>query len=200
MTTIISGTPDKLCAHSLRRSTLTLLAAVGTPAALIIVSLSIHGWTAVDWIGAVVWGGIATFTITIGLMAARLNRWTHFDLLETLGSIFAQPGADVAWVLGIILQMGAGVLMAIAWVYTMALFGWRAFWVTGLFWGAVCFGLMLMLMSSLGVVHHGMRQGKHADPGPALTNFGRRTPLMLLGAMLFYGVMLGLFYQWWPIG
>lgn len=90
--------------------------------------------------------------------------------------------------------------MAIAWVYTMELIGWRAFWVTGLLWGGVCWALLMVLMSSVGVAHHGMRRREHAHPGPFMVHYGRRTPVILLGALLTYGVMPGLFYQWWPIG
>ncbi|WP_159943344.1 MULTISPECIES: hypothetical protein [unclassified Nocardiopsis] len=60
--------------------------------------------------------------------------------------------------------------------------------------------LALVMLSSVGAVHPAMRRGREGDPGAAARNFGSMTPPGSLMGHLVYGLVLGLGYQYLPLG
>ena len=197
--TVVTGTPETRTRHSQLGGTLAVLTAMGIPAGLCIISLAIHGWTAISWVGALVWGGAATVVLTVAMSVGKQMGMTRLDSLELLGSTVAQPDTRHARVLGGIIRLSTGAMLAVAWAYTMELFNWEAYWLTGLFWGALLWGLAALMMTGIGVVHPSIRRGNHPDPGPAATNYGKMTPLSSLVGYLLYGLTIGLFYNWFPL-
>lgn len=66
--------------------------------------------------------------------------------------------------------------------------------------GVILTVLALIMMSGIGPFHLAVREGRMRDPGPAATNFGTLTPLGSLVGHVLYGVVLGMGYQFLPVG
>lgn len=125
---------------------------------------------------------------------------TRMDLLDLLGSMFAEPGTSASRATGALIHHMNGALLAVAWAYGVAMIGWSANWISVLWWGVVLWILALLMMTTIGAVHPAIRRGEQDDPGTAATNFGKMTPMGSLIAHLIYGIVLGLLYQTWPLG
>lgn len=198
--TVFSGMGDARTEHTLSWGLLGLMVSMVVPGALIVAGVSAQGWTAISWAGAIVWGVVATAVFTVFSMMGKAMGMTRMDLLDLLGSTVARPGSTASKMTGLTVHHVNGAILAVAWAYGTALFGWPANWATGLVWGAVLTVLALLMMTTIGTVHPAMRRGAEPDPGPAATNFGSMTPLGSLLGHLVYGLVLGLTYSAWPLG
>jgi hypothetical protein len=197
--TVYSGMGDARAEHTLSWGALGLMVSMVVPVGLIVAGVAAQGWTAISWAGAIVWGIVATAVFTVFSMMGRAMGMTRMDLLDLLGSMVARPGSTASKTTGLMVHHVNGAILAVAWAYGAALFGWPANWATGLVWGAVLTVRALLMMSTIGTVHPAMRRGQEPDPGPAATNFGSVTPLGSLLGHLVYGLVLGLTYSAWPL-
>lgn len=196
---ITTGTPDTRTEHSKGLAGFNVMVAVLIPAALFLAGLFAEGFEAVSWLGAIVWGVVAGLVMTGVTRMARTAGMTRMNLLDMLGSMVAEPGTDKSRNIGLAMHLVDSALLALAWVYTMAWFNWPANWFTGLLWGAFISVLALLMLSSIGVIHPKIRQGRQDDPGPAAINMGKMTPVGLVIDHLIYGFLLGILYQWLPL-
>jgi fatty acid desaturase len=178
---------------------LGLLTSVMIPAAIAIIGILALGWGAISWLGAIVWGVMATIAFTAVGMIGKAMGMTRMDLLDLLGSMMAEPGTGASRATGAVIHHMNGALLAVAWAYGTALIGVPANWLTGLAWGVILWALALLMMTTLGAVHPAIRRGEQDDPGPAATNFGRMTPVGSLIGHLVYGLALGFAYAAWPL-
>lgn len=197
--TVFSGTDCAHSRHAVSWAPLGLMGSMAVPIALIVLGIARLGWAAISWPGAIVWGVVATAAFTLVSIMGKAMGMTRMDLLDLLGSMVASPGSGTARGIGLVVHHANGVVLAVAWAYGTALFGWPASWLTGLIWGAVLTVLALLMMSTIGVAHPAMRRGEQDDPGVAATNFGAMTPVGSLVGHLVYGVVLGLTYAAWPL-
>lgn len=170
------------------------------PAAVAIIGIALLGWAEISWLGAIVWGVVATIVFTLFSIMGGAMGMTRMDLLDLLGSMMATPGSTASRAIGAVIHHVNGALLAIAWAYGVALAGLPANWLTAMGWGVILWLLALLMMSTMGSVHPAIRRGEQEDPGPAATNFGAMTPLGSLIGHLVYGAVLGLAYQTWPLG
>ena len=179
---------------------LGLLFSLGVPVLLIIWGIAALGPGAIDWASAIVWGIIATVAFTLmGIMGQKVGM-TQMDILDLLGGAVAEPGSGRAKGIGAVVHHVNGAILAVAWAYGVGLVGVAANWVSGLWWGVILTVLALIMISSIGPFHPAVREGRTRDPGPAATNFGTLTPLGSLMGHVLYGVVLGLGYQYLPVG
>jgi hypothetical protein len=175
------------------------MVSMGTPVAVALIGISVLGWNEIHWLGAIVWGVVATFTFMLFAMMGRAMGMTRMDLLDLLGSTVAKPHTAASRALGAVIHHVNGALLAVAWAYGAALVNLPANWATAIAWSILLWMLALLLMTTLGAVHPAIRRGWQDDPGTAAMNFGKLTPLGSLLGHLVYGLVLGLTYQTWPL-
>lgn len=131
--TITTGTPKSPGEHSWPASLGTLAVGFGTPLVLGVMGLALHGWEAINWTGAVVWGAVASAGMSAFMETAYRIGLTRMSLLEMFGSSTFAPGTTRAWVWGTFTHLIDGAVLRVAYAYAMALFGWEISGVTGLF-------------------------------------------------------------------
>lgn len=184
--------------HS-RLAPLGFLLSMAVPAAIAIIGVAALGFNDIDWLGAIVWGVVATVAFSaLGVMGTATGM-TRMDIFDTLGSWVAPAGSGTARVIGILMHHTNGALLAIAWAYGVALVDLPANWWTALLWGVVLTVLTWLMMSTIGSVHPAIRHGELDDPGVMMLNLGQMTPLGSLMGHLVYGLVLGIAYDAWPL-
>ena len=196
----IGGRGESRAQHSQVLALLGFMISMAVPAVIAIIGIVVLGFDEIHWLGAIVWGVVATLAFTLFSIMGEAMGMTRMDILDLLGSMMAQPGSTAARAIGAMIHHANGALLAIAWAYEVALIGLPANWLTGLAWGAILTALALLMMSTMGAVHPAIRKGEQEDPGLMATNFGAMTPLGSLMGHLVYGLVLGLTYQMWPLG
>jgi len=148
------------------------------------------------------WGFVGTVVLT-GLMAGcQALGLTRMNMPFMLGTMFT-PNRDRAKIAGFGAHLLNGWLFAC--IYAAAFQSWRrANWWLGAAIGLVHALLVLVAgMSLLPALHPRMADEHHgptptkqlAPPGFMARNYGRRTPLSVVGAHLIYGGILGAFYR-----
>lgn len=200
MATIVTGTPQRRDSHSTLLAPAGLAISMAVPIAIIVWGIGAEGWSAISWLGAVVWGIVATVAFTLVSMMGKAVGMTQMDLLDLLGSVVAEPHSSRARSIGAVIHHMNGAILAIGGAYGAVLIGTELGWFLGAVWGVVLWLLALLMMSTIGAVHPAMRRQAQDDPGPAATNFGRMTPVGSLVGHLVWGIVLGLLYQTWPLG
>jgi hypothetical protein len=196
----IGGRSETQTQHSPKLAPLGFMLSMAIPAAIAIIGIIVLGFDEIYWLGAIVWGVVATLAFTLFSLMGSAMGMTRMDILDLLGSMLAEPGSTASQAIGAVIHHTNGALLAIAWAYGVGLLGLPANWLTGLGWGAILTLLALLMLSTIGAVHPGIRMGEQEDPGLMATNFGAMTPLGSLMGHLVYGLVLGLTYQTWPIG
>jgi hypothetical protein len=178
---------------------LGFLLSMAVPAAIAIIGVTTLGFGEIEWLGAIVWGVIATVAFSLlGLMGTATGM-TRMDIFNTLGSWVAPADSAKARSIGILMHHTNGALLAIAWAYGVALVDLPANWWTALLWGGVLTVLTWLMMSTIGSVHPAIRRGELDDPGFMMLNLGPMTPLGSLMGHLAYGLVLGIGYDAWPL-
>lgn len=196
---IVTGTMETRTEHSTGLGALGFLFSMGVPAAIAIGGLAALGWGAISWPGAIVWGVVAAFAMSLFIDMGRAMGMTKMDLNDLLGSMFLRPHSAPSRRLGSIIHHTDGALLAIAWAYGVALVGWPANWASGVLWGIALWLLALIMMTTMGAVHPAIRKGEEEDPGTAAVNFGKMTPIGSFFSHAVYGFVLGILYQTWPL-
>jgi len=172
---------------------------MGVPAVIAIGGIMTLGWTAISWAGAIVWGAVAVAIMAVFMIIGNRMGMTRLDLFELLGSTVSSAHTTRSRLIGAMIHVMDGGLLAIAWAYGAAIVGWPANWASGLAWGVALWVLALLMMSSIGAVHPAIRKGEEEDPGTIAMNFGKMTPIGILLGHLVYGGVLGLLYQGLPL-
>jgi hypothetical protein len=194
------GSQESRTQHSPVWGPIGFMTSMAIPAAIAIIGIVVLGWAEISWLGAIIWGVVATIAFTLFSMMGSAMGMSRMDLLDLLGSTVAPPGSTASRAIGAMLHLGNGALLAIAWVYGVALVGLPANWLTAVGWSVILWALALLMMSTMGSVHPAIKKGEQEDPGPAAINFGAMTPVGSLIGHLVYGLVLGLAYQFWPLG
>lgn len=197
---VMAGTRETQTEHTVEWSLVGVMLAMGVPVIVAVTGVAVHGFGAIRWLDAIVWGVVATVAFTVFSMMGKRMGMTRMDLLDLLGSMFAPPGSTVSRALGAGMHHMNGALLAIAWAYGAVLVGVSANVGSAVAWSVVLWVLALVLMSSIGGVHPAIRRGDQVDPGPAATHLGAMTPVGSLVGHIVYGVVLGLGYQFLPLG
>ncbi len=194
------GAQENRSQHSPAWGSVGLMMSMAIPMAIAIIGIALLEGGEISWLGAIVWGVVATIAFTLFSMMGKAVGMTHMDLLDLLGSMVAPVGSTASRAIGALIHHANGALLAIAWAYGVALVGLPANWLTAVGWGVILWILALLMMSTIGAVHPAIRRGDQEDPGPAATNFGAMTPVGSLMGHLVYGLVLGVAYQAWPLG
>jgi fucose permease len=149
---------------------------------------------------ALVWGGVATVSMTALLEGAMYLGWTRMSLPFILGTAVTSDRRKAAFY-GAAIHMMNGLLFAFGYAAAFQSLG-RATWWIGALLGVAHTGAALVLMPFIAGVHPRMAtevDGPDArnalqPPGFFALNYGRRTPLFALTSHLLYGIILGALY------
>jgi hypothetical protein len=82
---IRTGTPETRTEHSKALVAVGVGLAVGVPAVLTVGGYTSTGWDGISWIGAIVWGLVATFVMTAMDRVSRSEGMTRMDIPDMLG-------------------------------------------------------------------------------------------------------------------
>lgn len=194
---LTTGTLDTKTEHREGPAYLNVATAVGIPFLIGVIGLAVRGWDAISWVGAILWGFVATVFAAFVYLVARTLEVTRMNIFDLLGSFAAPAGSDRARRLGVLILHGVGILQGVAWAFGCALVGVPTNWFTGLVWGLILTVLAAMFLSSIGAVHPRIRRGEAPDPGPLAVHMGAMTPTALLISHALYGLVLGWGYAAW---
>ncbi len=158
---------------------------------------SLAGQYSAGW--AIFAGAIGAMAMLVVIYGGRAMGMTKMDLLRTLGTMVQPKGStNVVYGIGLMmhLMMGAafgllhtGLLHAFDPTSTGAATG------LGILIGAVhgmivTGGMPIMLRMG----HPLVKDGTIDDPGPAMTGFGKMTPIGMVMAHVVYGIVVGAIY------
>lgn len=153
-----------------------------------------------NWGQTLLWGGIATVTLTSILEGALYLGWTRMSLPYILGTIVTS-NRRVAPFVGAGLHLLNGYVFAIGYALAFEIIGTANWWIGGLL-GIAHSGVVLILLPFIAGVHPRMATEQDGpDVRPALQppgffalNYGRRTPLFGLFSHIVFGLIMGAFY------
>ncbi|MGD2070638.1 MAG: hypothetical protein PVI57_18340 [Gemmatimonadota bacterium] len=148
-----------------------------------------------------VWGGIATVSMTTVLETAMAMGWTRMSLPYILGTIVTS-NRRTAPLIGMGLNFVVGILFAFGYALAFESLGRADGWI-GAALGAVHTAAILVILPFAAGFHPRMateQDGPGArtalqPPGFFALYYGRRTPLFWLLSHLLYGLILGAFYH-----
>ncbi len=192
---IKTGTGEIRTEQSKTGAVASVVIALGVPALLTLLGLSIMGFGAISWAGAIVWGVVAALVMWGFMTMGQRMGMTHMDLPNLLGSMFAEPRTSTSQGIGLGIHLTIGALLAISWAYTTALFAWPATWLSAMVWAMFVSLLAILLISSMMIFHPKIRAGAPEVSGPAGADLGATTTAIIVVAHLLYGFVLGLMYQ-----
>ncbi len=162
-----------------------------------ILATSLAGQYSAGW--AILAGAIGAAAMLVVIYGGRAMGMTKMDLLRTLGTMVQPKGStNVVYGIGLMmhLMMGAafgllhtGLLHAFDPSSTGAATG------LGILIGAV-HGMMVTVAMPvmLKMGHPLVKDGTIDDPGPAMTGFGKMTPMGMVMAHVVYGILVGAIY------
>jgi hypothetical protein len=147
------------------------------------------------------WGFAATVILTTTILACQSFGYTRIDMPFVLGTMLT-TNRDVAKVVGYAMHIILGWLVALLYALFFASLGQATWWnglVLGLIQGAAVCVIVLPLLPG---IHPRMVSDSRGPqptrllepPGFLATNYGRRTPLVLIAAHALFGIVLGAFY------
>jgi hypothetical protein len=153
-------------------------------------------------LGWLLWGFVATLTMTALMSAAQAARWTRLSLPYLLGTMVT-PDRDRAVLLGFAIHLANGWLLAL--IYAAAFHSWNlATWWAGAAIGAVHALFVLTIgMSLLPALHPRIANEQQGPtvrrqiepPGFLALHYGFQTPLTLFAGHLVFGALFGAFYR-----
>ena len=147
-----------------------------------------------------VWGIAATVLLTTLTVAAQSLGLTRIDIPFILGTMVT-PDRDRAKAIGVFVHMFNGWVFAL--LYAFLFEQVRPSWEFGAMAGAIQgFFVVVVVLPNLPGIHPRMVSDARGPeptrllepPGFLATNYGRITPLVVVGAHAAYGALLGAFY------
>ena len=158
-----------------------------------------------DVLGLVVGALLGTLVMTAVMETAQAARITRISIPFMLGAMVSDRRATIR-VAGFAMHLANGLIFALGYALLFEVLG-RSDWWIGAAAGALHGALALViLLPVLQVVHPRMAaEDQGPDPTPMLQppgflalNYGRRTPLVTVGAHVLYGTIVAALYP--PLG
>jgi hypothetical protein len=155
----------------------------------------------VDLQRALVAGLLSTIVMTTLMSASQGLGLSRMSLPFLLGSVFT-PDRNRANVAGFFLHFVNGWIFSLLYALAFAAVGQTSWWLGGIFGLVQGLFVLAALMPLLPSLHPRMATEDYGPtptrqlepPGFLALNYGRRTPLITLGAHLAYGVLMGALY------
>jgi len=147
------------------------------------------------------WGFAATILLTSLTIAAQSLGLTRIDMPFIVGTMFT-PDRDRAKVIGLGFHMINGWLFALVYAFVFENVHAASWWLGALLGAVHGMFIVVVVLPVLPGVHPRMVSDFRGPeptrllepPGYFVTNYGSKTPLVLLVAHVFYGATLGAFY------
>ncbi|HET7584505.1 MAG TPA: hypothetical protein VFK13_06325 [Gemmatimonadaceae bacterium] len=148
------------------------------------------------------WGLVATLLLTTVMSAALGLGFSRMSIPFMVGTMFTGDRGR-AELLGFLAHLVNGWLFALVYALVFESIG-RANWWLGALMGLVHGLVVLVALMPLMPGMHPRMASEHRGPEPTRAleppgflalNYGRRTPLVTLGAHLVYGTIIGAFYH-----
>lgn len=155
-----------------------------------------------NWHSWLIWGFAATIVLTTASSAAQGLGLTRMNLPYMLGTIFTQD-RDKAKLYGFGAHMFLGWVFSLIYVLLFQALGAAGWW-RGVIIGLVhAFFVLVIGMGLLPGLHPRMASEQHGPeaqnmlepPGFLALHYGVQTPLSILLSHVFFGAILGAFYQ-----
>ena len=159
-------------------------------------------WPHIDSI--LLWGLVASGAMATLLETSRAWGISRMSLPFVFGAMLSSRRDRIA-VFGFAMYFAGGLLFAYGYALLFISLGWATWWlgtIVGVFHGVF---LLAVFLPSLPAIHPRMAadydgpvsRSRLEPPGFFGLNYGRRTPLVTLGAQAVYGAILGAFL---PVG
>jgi len=147
-------------------------------------------------------GLVATMVLTIAMAGSQWIGYSRMSLPFIIGTMFTVDH-DRARAIGFVLHLASGVFFALAYVGVFEELGRATPWLGalgGLIHGAFLMAVVLPILPSvhprMATERHGPSPTRRLQPPSFLgLHYGRRTPLIEIGAHVAYGAILGALYQ-----
>lgn len=147
------------------------------------------------------WGFAATFVLTTVIIAGQSLGWTRVDMPFILGTMVTSD-RDKAKILGYALHTVNGWWFAIIYALFFQELHMATWWLGTAFGALQGFVIVVALLPLLPGIHPRMVSDSRGPqptrllepPGFLATNYGRKTPVIVIGAHCLYGTILGAFY------
>ena len=155
-----------------------------------------------SWGSIVLWGFVATATMTTAMALSVGVGWSRMSIPFMLGTMFT-PDRRRAPFYGFVVHLVNGWAFSLVYAAGFESLGWASWWlgaagglVHGLFVLAVVMPFLPGLHPRMASETTGPEPTKNLEPpGFLALNYGRRTPMFAMLAHLVYGAILGAFYQ-----
>lgn len=161
MATIESGTERRNARHSMAIAPIGFMVSMALPVAVIAAGIPAEGWGAISWVGAAVWGIVATIAFTVFSMMGKAMGMTEMDLLDLLGSAVVEPHTAKSRTIGAVVHLMNGAVLAVGWTYAARLAGVDLNWASG-----TVLGCSAVAAGAVDDDHGGCRAPRHS-PGEA---------------------------------
>lgn len=147
------------------------------------------------------WGLAATIVLTTLSIAAQSLGFTRIDIPFIVGTMFT-PNRDRAKVLGLGVHIVNGWIFALVYAFAFEERHVASWWFGGLIGAVQGMFIVIVLLPVLPGLHPRMVSDFRGPeparllepPGFLTTNYGFKTPFVLLFAHVVYGLVLGTFY------
>jgi len=147
------------------------------------------------------WGLAATIVLTTLSIAAQSLGFTRIDIPFIVGTMFT-PNRDRAKVLGLGMHIINGWIFALVYAFAFESRHMTSWWFGGMIGAVQGMFIVVVLLPVLPGLHPRMVSDFRGPeptrllepPGIFTTNYGIKTPFVLLFAHMVYGVVLGMFY------
>ena len=144
-------------------------------------------------VAAALWGGILGAIVAATVYAGFLGlRLTRLDLLRFEGGLMARERSAMVYIYGVLVQLVAGALLALAYRQVFRQLGSATFVGWGALLGLAQGVLAVLALPLLGRLNRNVRAGDEPPPGLLGRAYGRLTPLALLAASVVFGTWVGI--------
>jgi hypothetical protein len=137
-------------------------------------------------------GVLGALGMTVLMVIARALGLTSLNIEMALGSLLTQRVGAVSWILGLMIHLAVGALLAQIYAFGFDFLTERASAGIGAGFGAIHSAFAGLLMFWLGSIHPLMRNnGVIPAPGPFAISYGTLTAVAFIAVHLVYGACVG---------
>jgi hypothetical protein len=147
------------------------------------------------------WGLAATIVLTTLSIAGQSLGFTRIDIPFIVGTMFT-PNRDRAKVIGLGVHIINGWIFALVYAFAFEIRHAASWWIGAMIGAVQGMFIVIVLLPVLPGLHPRMVSDFRGPeptrllepPGFFTTNYGLKTPFVLLFAHVMYGLVLGMFY------
>ena len=143
-------------------------------------------------------GMFGAAVMTVLMVIARTLEVTTLNIEMALGSMLTQQISTSSWMLGLVMHLIVGGLLAQLYAFGFEVLTKRASAWIGAGFSLVHTAIAGGVMAMLGSIHPLMMNGQLLAPGPFAINYGTLTAAAFVALHLIYGACVGSLYSMRP--